>query len=292
MKTTFDRLFKLLVLWTCPFFLFLTVAGAQAPGDPPAIVIEPYGSGFSSPVHITHAADGAGRLFVVEQPGRIQIMKNGGTLPVPFLDISDRVSCCGERGLLSVAFPPDYAMKGYFYVNYTNLSGDTVVARYHISANPDVADAATEEILLTIAQPFANHNGGQLAFGPDGYLYIGTGDGGSGGDPFNNGQSTNVLLGKILRIDVEAGIEPYAIPATNPFQLIEGYRPEIWALGLRNPWRFSFDTLTGDLFIGDVGQNEYEEINFQPAESTGGENYGWRIMEGFHCYNPAECDPT
>jgi glucose/arabinose dehydrogenase len=292
MGRTSDQFFRILVYLSFSILLSHAIAGAQAIGDPPDIAIDRYGEGFSSPVHITHAADGSGRLFVVEQSGRIRIIKGSGTLPVPFLDISDRVSCCGEQGLLSVAFPPDYAIKGHFYVNHTNLSGDTVVARYRVSADPDVADAATEEILLTIAQPFANHNGGQLAFGPDGYLYIGTGDGGSGGDPLNNGQNTDVLLGKLLRIDVEAGVAPYGIPPTNPYRLRAGYRPEIWALGLRNPWRFSFDRLTGDLYIGDVGQNMYEEINFQPAASAGGENYGWRIMEGFHCYNPAACNPT
>ena len=265
---------------------------AQALSDPPDIILNLYGSGFTSPVHITHADDGSGRLFVVEQPGRVRIIKDGGTLAAPFLDISDRVSCCGERGLLSVAFPPEFSIKGHFYVDYTNLAGDTVVARYQISANPDVADASTEETLLIIDQPFANHNGGQLAFGPDGYLYVGMGDGGSSGDRFNNGQNTNVLLGKLLRIDVEAGITPYAIPATNPYRMRTGYQPEIWALGLRNPWRFSFDRLTGDLYIGDVGQNLYEEIDFQPAASAGGENYGWRIMEGLHCFDPIGCDSS
>ncbi|MBI5589251.1 MAG: PQQ-dependent sugar dehydrogenase [Deltaproteobacteria bacterium] len=292
MGRTANQYVKLLILLI--FFLCLAPEGAetQVPGDPPAVATNRYVGGFTSPVHITHAGDGSGRLFVVEQPGRIRIVKDGRTLPTSFLDISGRVSCCGERGLLSVTFPPGYAAKGHFYVDYTNPAGDTVVARYRLSADPDVADASTEEILLTIAQPYANHNGGQLAFGPDGYLYIGMGDGGSGGDPLNNGQNTNVLLGKLLKIDVEAGIAPYAIPATNPYRLLAGYRPEIWALGLRNPWRFSFDRLTGDLYIGDVGQNMYEEIDFQPAASTGGENYGWRIMEGFHCYDPPTCNPN
>ena len=249
-------------------------------------------AGFSRPIQITHAGDGSQRLFVVEQNGRIRIIRNQTLVENSFLDISSRVSCCGERGLLGLAFPPNYANKGYFYVNYTNSGGDTVVARYHVTTDPDVADPNSEEILLTIAQPFANHNGGHLAFGPDGYLYIGTGDGGSGGDPRNNGQSLNTLLGKILRIDVESGTTPYAIPATNPFASSAANRREIWAFGLRNPWKFSFDRQTGNLYIGDVGQNAYEEIDFQPASSPGGENYGWKIMEGTHCYNASSCNQS
>jgi glucose/arabinose dehydrogenase len=249
--------------------------------------------GLQSPIHITQAGDGSGRLFVVEQTGRIRIIQGGALLGTPFLDISDRVSCCGERGLLSVAFPPDYASKGYFYVNYTQQSGDTVVARYSVSADPDIADRESEEVVLTVDQPYANHNGGQLAFGPaDGYLYIGMGDGGSGGDPQNRAQDPGELLGKLLRIDVESGTRPYAVPVTNPYTQTVGYRGEIWALGLRNPWRFSFDRQTADLYIGDVGQGAWEEIDFQPASSRGGENYGWRIMEGNHCYNSGTCNQT
>jgi glucose/arabinose dehydrogenase len=248
----------------------------------------------SFPVHITHAGDGSGRLFIVEQPGRIRIVKNGVLLATPFLDISstgaNRVLFGGEQGLLSVALPPQFNAKGYFYVYYTNLNGDNVAARYFLTANPDVADPNSEVILQTFLHPtFANHNGGQLAFGPDGFLYIGTGDGGSGGDPNNNGQNLNTFLGKILRIDVESVLNPridtYVIPPSNPFVGTPGALPEIWALGLRNPFRFSFDRLTGDLYIGDVGQNLFEEIDFQPAASPGGQNYGWSIMEGFHCFN-------
>jgi glucose/arabinose dehydrogenase len=200
----------------------------------------------------------------------------------------------GERGLLSAAFPADFVNKRYFYVYYTGKpDGATVVARYQVdSANPDLALPASEEILLTVNQPFSNHNGGQIAFGPDNFLYIGLGDGGSGGDPQGNGQRTDTLLGKLLRIDVESGAKPYDIPAGNPFVGMPGFRPEIWALGLRNPWRFSFDRKNGDLYIADVGQNKWEEINYQSHAGAGGENYGWNIMEGAHCYNAAICDQS
>jgi hypothetical protein len=206
-------------------------------------------------------------------------------LPTPFLDIAPIVSCCGERGLLSVAFHPQYAVNGRFYVNYTNTSGHTVIARYSVSGNPNLADPASGSVLLTVMQPFSNHNGGQLQFGPDGYLYIGMGDGGSAGDPNDLAQDPATLLGKMLRIDVDGGV-PYAVPATNPFVGVPGVLDEIWALGLRNPWRFSFDRATGDLFIADVGQNSWEEVDFQPTGSPGGENYGWRRMEGSDCFNP------
>ncbi|HEV8717484.1 MAG TPA: PQQ-dependent sugar dehydrogenase, partial [Candidatus Binatia bacterium] len=200
-------------------------------------------------------------------------------------------SCCGERGLLGLAFHPRYRSNGLFYVNYTNTQGNTVIACYQVSKNPNVADPQSARVLLTIRQPFSNHNGGQLQFGPDGYLYIGTGDGGSGGDPQNNGQSLRTLLGKILRIDVNRGFR-YAIPRDNPFVREPEARREIWAFGFRNPWRFSFDRLTGDMFIGDVGQAQWEEIDFQRASSKGGENYGWRLMEGKHCFNPStNCNP-
>jgi uncharacterized repeat protein (TIGR01451 family) len=255
----------------------------------PDIALTRYVSGFDKPVHITNAGDGSQRLFVVEQEGLIRIVKNKTLLPKPFLDISARVSCCGERGLLSVAFPPGYANKGYFYVNYTNNDGNTVVARYRVTTDPDIANPNSEEIILAIDQPFSNHNGGQLAFGPDGYLYIGMGDGGSGGDPQDNGQRPDTFLGKLLRIDVESGASPYAVPPTNPFFQNRTYRREVWAFGLRNPWRFSFDRQTGDLYLGDVGQGAYEEIDVQPNSSPGGENYGWRIMEGNHCYASNTC---
>ncbi len=265
---------------------------AQANPVWPKISLTKVVGGLEQPVHITHAGDRSGRLFVVEQKGRIRIVKNGVLQSQPFLDITNRVSCCGERGLLSVAFPPNYASKKYFYVNYTNKAGNTVVARYRLSGNPNVADSNSEQAVLRVKQPFANHNGGQLAFGRDGYLYIGMGDGGGGGDPQNNAQNPASLLGKLLRIDVESGKTPYAIPPTNPFIQKAGYRKEIWALGVRNPWRFSFDRRTGDLYMGDVGQNAYEEVNVQPASSTGGENYGWKIMEGKHCFNSTTCNQT
>jgi glucose/arabinose dehydrogenase len=234
---------------------------------------------------VTSARDGSGRLFVVEQGGRVKIVKNGTVLPTPFLDISGRVSCCGERGLLSIAFPPGLGPKSQFWADYTDVNGDTTISRFSFSG--DAANAAFETVLLKIAQPFSNHNGGQLAFGPDEYLYIGMGDGGSGGDPNNNGQNLGSLLGKILRIDVRGTASPYGIPSDNPFAGSSPARSEIWAYGLRNPWRFSFDRKTGDLFIGDVGQSAWEEVDFQAAGSSGGANYGWRVTEGAHCFNPA-----
>ena len=233
---------------------------------------------------IQNAGDRSGRLFLVQQNGVIRILKDGTLLPEPFLDIRAKTTGVDERGLLGLAFSPAFATTGRFYVNYTNLSGHTVIALYRVSNNPDRADAASETIVLTINQPFANHNGGGLAFGPDGYLYIGMGDGGSGGDPQGNGQRRDTLLGKMLRIDVESDPGRVRIPPTNPFVDTAGVRPEIWATGLRNPWRFAFDRATGDLWIADVGQDNWEEINFQPASSQGGENYGWATMEGKHCF--------
>ena len=247
-------------------------------------------AGLSLPVLITHAGDGSGRIFVVEQQGRIRIVKNGVIVNRPFLDVSHRVSCCWERGFLSVVFPPDYATKQHFYVNYTDTAGNTVVARYRVTDDADLADPSSEEILLAIEQPAPIHNGGHMAFGPnDGYLYIGTGDGGLVADAENRGQDPGSLLGKILRIDVESGVAPYAIPPSNPYAEAEGYRPEIWALGLRNPWGFTFDRQTGDLYIADVGEGAREEINYQPASSAGGENYGWSIMEGTDCFKSNPC---
>jgi glucose/arabinose dehydrogenase len=257
--------------------------------DSSSVVLTRLVSNLDRPVALTTSPGDPGRLFVTEQPGRVRIVKNGVRLSTPFLDIRNRVSCCGERGLLSIAFHPDYRTNGFFFANYTDLNGETIVSRFRVNpANPEQADATSEAMVLRIAQPYANHNGGQLQFGPDGYLYVGTGDGGSAGDPGDRAQNPDELLGKMLRIDVdqESG---YSIPATNP--IIAGKRSELWAIGLRNPWRFSFDMTTGDLFIADVGQNLWEEINFQPASSAGGENYGWRRMEGTHCYSPATgCD--
>ena len=252
----------------------------------PSIEIKPIITGLVKPVAIAHAGDGSGRLFITLQEGQIIVYDGNQVLPAPFLDLSLLVSVDSERGLLSTAFHPNYESNGFFFVNYTNTNGDTVVARYSVSADPNVADRDSALVLLTITQPYSNHNGGQLQFGPDGYLYIGMGDGGSGGDPENNAQNPGTFLGKMLRIDVDSG-NPYAIPASNPFVGNLEVLDEIWALGLRNPWRFSFDRLTGDLFVADVGQSEWEEVNFQPANSSGGENYGWRFMEGTHCYNPS-----
>lgn len=256
----------------------------------PKLSFVPVVTGLESPVHVTHAGDGKGRIFIVEQSGRIRIVVNGVLQPTPFLDIKDRVSCCGERGLFSVAFPPKFATKGYFYVNYTNKAGNTVVSRFAVMGSGDIADPASENFILTIEQPFVNHNGGQIAFGPDGMLYIGMGDGGGVGDPLGSGQDPASLLGKLLRIDVESSAQPYAIRATNPFVSDGSKRPEIWASGLRNPWRFSFDREKGDLFIADVGQDLFEEINFQSVNSPGGENYGWNVMEGNHCFKQSTCN--
>jgi glucose/arabinose dehydrogenase len=289
-------LFAALVLAALAYCLtyatkFSNVAHAQG-GQLPTLALGTPLGGFSAPVGITHAGDGTGRLFVVQQGGQIRLVKNGALQAAPFLDIAGRISAGGERGLLGLAFPHDYARKGYFYVNYTNTAGNTVISRFRRSAaSADTADPASEQILLTIGQPFANHNGGQLAFSQrDRYLYVGMGDGGSGGDPGNRAQNPADLLGKMLRIDTETG-RPYTYtsPATNPFVSTAGFRPEIWALGVRNPWRFSFDRLTADLYMADVGQGSWEEVNFQPAASAGGENYGWRIMEGVHCFNPNPC---
>lgn len=262
----------------------------QAAAAWPDIALKLGLSGLKQPTDITHAGDSSNRLFIAEQRGRILIAKGNRINSRPFLDISNRISCCGERGLLGVAFPPGFAAKKYFYVNYTDRSGDTVIARYRVVSDPEMADPGSEEIILTIKQPYANHNGGQLAFGPDGYLYIGMGDGGSAGDPQNHAQNSSSLLGKMLRIDVESGGKPYAVPADNPYLNNKAFRPEIWATGLRNPWRFSFDRKTGDLYIADVGQNRYEEIHFEPKGTRGGINYGWNIMEGLHCYKSETCD--
>lgn len=253
----------------------------------PAIALTRVASGLTAPVSLTHAGDGSGRLYVVEKRGTIRIVQNGTVLPKLFLDLSGQVNALGtEQGLLGLAFPPDYGTRKHFYVNFTGRSGvgDTIIARVPLTADPDVADAARAAAVLTIPQPFINHNGGQLAFGPDGMLYIGVGDGGSEGDPLFNAQNRTRLLGKILRIDVESGATTYTVPSGNPFN------NEVWSYGLRNPWRFSFDRGTGDLFIADVGQALFEEVNVQPAASKGGENYGWNIMEGAHCFNSPTCD--
>ena len=257
----------------------------------PSIVLEETLSGLNSPVDLADARDGSGRLYVVEQAGLVQTFTDGVKGQSPFLDIRDRVNCCGEKGLLGIAFPPDFASSRTVYVNYTTtLPGSlhTRVARFRLLGDAHQADPNSEEILLEFHQPWPNHNGGQIAFGPKGNLWVGTGDGGSGGDPQDNGQKGQTLLGKLLRIDVTSPTDArYTIPEDNPFVGNDEFLDEIWAYGLRNPWRFSFDRETGDLYIADVGQNAWEEVNFQPANSPGGENYGWRITEGLHCFNPA-----
>jgi uncharacterized repeat protein (TIGR01451 family) len=259
-------------------------------------------SGLQAPVQVTHAGDGSGRLFVVEKTGFIRIIQNGTVLPTPFLNISSLVSTGSEQGLLGLAFHPDYESNGYFYLNYTRNNGDTVIARYTVSgANPNLANSGSVQTLMIVNQPYSNHNGGQLLFGPDNYLYIGLGDGGSGGDPQNRAQNPGTLLGKMLRIDVDSspGNAPdtgcdsnflfgngYTVPGGNPLADGPGGDcDEIWALGLRNPWRFSFDRLTGDMYIGDVGQSQWEEISYQTANTPGGVNFGWRCREGAHNYN-------
>jgi glucose/arabinose dehydrogenase len=254
------------------------------PAAPDSVRLVEVASGLQSPVYLTAPA-GDARLFIVEQPGRIRIVENGTLRPTPFLDITDRVGCCGERGLLSVAFHPGYSANGAFFVNYTDKQGDTRVERYRVSADRNRADPATAELVISIAQPYANHNGGLVMFGPDGRLYVGMGDGGSGGDPQGNGQNPATLLGAILRLDVD-GARPYAVPADNPFVGQAGKRPEIWATGVRNPWRFAFDRDAGLLYVADVGQNQWEEVNVAPA-GQGGLNYGWNVMEGTHCYSPS-----
>ena len=276
--------------------LALAVTACNGSGDitvqsPPPVVlgVQEVAAGLSDPLYLTSPATDS-RLFVVEQRGRIRILKNGQLLATPFLDITSRVSSGGERGLLSVAFHPSYATNGFFYVNFTDLAGNTRVERFSVSSNADIANAGSSKLILTVAQPFANHNGGLNLFGPDGMLYIGLGDGGSAGDPQGNGQSLATLLGKILRIDVDRG-DPYAIPPNNPFVGRSDARGEIWAYGLRNPWRFAFDRIGGLLYVADVGQNRFEEVDVVPS-TTGGINYGWNIMEGASCFVTTPCNQT
>lgn len=260
-------------------------SGDNTSNPPPpvdAIRLQEVASGLASPVFLTAPA-GDARLFVVEQPGRIRVVENGVVAAAPFLDITDRVQSGGERGLLSMAFHPRYAQNGFFFVYYTDRAGDIRVDRFRVSAEPARADVASARNVITIPHRDAsNHNGGLVAFGPDGRLYLGTGDGGGGGDPQRNGQNPLSLLGKILRLDVD-GAEPYGIPADNPFAGRSSTRNEIWALGVRNPWRFSWNRDSGTLFVADVGQNAWEEINAVPA-AAGGLNYGWNTMEGAHCF--------
>ena len=277
------------------------VSGASAcsgsgPSGPPAGAgagLQEVISGLNFPLYLTAPPGDMARLFVVEKTGGIRIVKDGVLLPDPFLDLSTQVSSGSEQGLLGLAFDPDYATTGRFVVHYTDVAGNTALARFRVSADPDRADPASGQVILTASQPYENHNGGQVTFGPDGFLYLGLGDGGSAGDPENRGQDLSDLLGSILRIDVRAG-DPYTVPPDNPFIAQPNARPEVWSYGLRNPWRFSFDRATGDLYIADVGQNQFEEIDLSLAGEGGGKgvNYGWSIMEGAHCFHQAGCDQT
>lgn len=239
-------------------------------------------SGLSNPVGLASAGDGSGDVYIIEQAGKIRVFRDSVLVDEPWLDISDRVSCCGERGLLGLTFHPLFLETRQFFVNYTDLNGDTVIARFEVNPEISKADSASEMKLMVVEQPYANHNGGGIAFGQDGYLYIALGDGGSGGDPQGNAQNTDSLLGKLLRIDINQA-EGYAIPPDNPYAA-GGGAAEVWASGLRNPWRFSFDRQTGDLFIGDVGQGSREEIDYLPAGSIGGANFGWNYREGSFPY--------
>jgi glucose/arabinose dehydrogenase len=259
-----------------------------APPPPPpsgefSLATETVATGLTKPLYLTTPA-GDDRLFIVEQTGRIRIVKDGVVLATPFLDLSSKVSGGNEQGLLSMAFHPDYGANGRFYVNYTGNDGDTRVERYAVSADPDIADADSTVPILGVPQPRSNHNGGHILFGPDGMLYVALGDGGSAGDPFNNGQNAGTLLGSLLRLDVDGGL-PYAIPGDNPFG------NEIWAIGLRNPWRIAFDPAAGTLYIADVGQSSREEVNAVGGDESG-LNYGWSIMEGSSCFGGGGCDDT
>jgi glucose/arabinose dehydrogenase len=250
-------------------------------------------SGLSVPLYLTAPTGDLSRLFIVEKTGGIRIIKDGTLLADPFLNISAQVSGGAEQGLLGLAFPPDYASTGRFVVHYTDPAGDTRLSVFQVSANPDVADPSSEQVILTADQPFDNHNGGQITFGPDGFLYLGLGDGGGANDPGGRGQDLSELLGSILRVDVQSGTS-YTVPADNPFVGQQPARPEVWSYGLRNPWRFSFDRANGDLYIADVGQSEIEEVDVAPAATGGGKglDYGWSIMEGDECLGGGQCDQT
>jgi glucose/arabinose dehydrogenase len=289
-----------LPLWVNPRAVLISalilclVAGltGTAAAAPPAIAIQTFVTGLSSPVAMENPRDGTERLFVLEQGGKIRIIQGGSLLPVPFLNVTSIIESGGEEGLLGLAFHPSYAQNGRFFIDYTRrVSGQlqTVIAEYHVSStDPNKADPASGIEILVQDQPFDNHNGGQLAFGPDGFLYIAFGDGGSGGDPFGNGQDLGTVLGKVLRIDIDSG-SPYVIPPDNPFVNDPNARGEIWAYGFRNPWKFSFDRGSRRLYVGDVGQDKFEEVDIV----TKGSNYGWNVMEGFHCFEPPQgCDMT
>jgi glucose/arabinose dehydrogenase len=262
---------------TCP-------AGPVVEGTP-TLASQRVVGGLRNPLDLQSAPSDRDRLFVVEQEGRVRVVRGGQLSSTPFLDVASRVSSGGERGLLGLAFHPQYATNRRFFVNYTDLNGDTNISEFR-ATSADSADAGTERVLLHVPQPFANHNGGGLTFGNDGFLYIGLGDGGSGGDPLGNAQRLSTPLGKLLRIDVDRG-DPFAVPNDNPFVSTQGAFPAIWAYGLRNPWRFAFDRATGDLYIADVGQSRLEEVDVGVASRRGGENYGWNVMEGRSCFSPS-----
>lgn len=275
-----------ILIFYCSFFLFIILPDIEAQNE---IKLTKLVGGLSKPLFITNAGDE--RLFVVEQAGKIKIIQGNKVEAEPFLNITDRVnSRNNEQGLLGLAFHPEYKKNGLIYVNYiSNGANRTIVSRFNlIPGNSNKVDSLSEKILLVINQPFSNHNGGCLNFGPDGYLYIGMGDGGSANDPQGNGQNKKTMLAKMLRIDINTN-NSYEIPTTNPFVNDTSYLPEIWALGLRNPWRWSFDRLNGDLWIGDVGQDTWEEVDYTPASSNGGENYGWRCYEGLADFNQTAC---
>jgi glucose/arabinose dehydrogenase len=294
----YDSIMRLSHLLACLGPWLASGSGGSAcsesgPAGPPAgggVGVQEVVSGLSFPLYLTAPPGDFTRLFVVEKNGRIRIVKDGVLLPDAFLDLSAQVSSGSEQGLLGLAFDPEYTTNGHFVVHYTDVAGNTVLSRFQAGADPDRADPASERVILTAIQPAPNHNGGQVTFGPDGFLYLGLGDGGSGGGP---GQDLSDLLGSILRIDVRTG-DPYTVPPDNPFVGQLNARPEVWSYGLRNPWRFSFDRANGDLYIADVGQNQFEEIDVSPASEGGGKgvNYGWSIMEGTHCFDEAGCDQT
>jgi glucose/arabinose dehydrogenase len=274
--------------------LFLTcggdAAGPTLPAGTVAVHLEPVATGLNFPVYVTAAPGDTGRLFVVEKRGTIRVIKHGVVLPTPFIDLSGRVTTGSEQGLLGMAFhPTDGRVVLSFTVAGPTGGGRSQISTFTAGADPDVLDPGTEQVVLTVDQPYSNHNGGNVVFGPDGYLYAGYGDGGSGGDPQGHGQNRDDLLGSLLRLDLDHGL-PYTVPARNPFVGQANMRGELWNWGLRNPWRFSFDRMTGDLYIADVGQNKWEEVDVQPAAGAGGENYGWNIMEGNHCYNAGTCN--
>ncbi len=290
MRAAFVAALALLALGVGP----LWAASADAPraiSQQDALAVFPILDGLNQPLFATHAADGSGRLFVVEKPGTIRVIVGGRLRAAPFLDVRPLVQSFGyEQGLLGLAFHPRSSENGRFFITYTGLDGTNTLAEYRVSADPNLADPSSGRVLFAVPDPFENHNGGMLAFGRDGFLYVGMGDGGDIGDPHDNAQNRRSLLGKILRLDVDSGT-PYAIPPGNPFAGRVDARGEIWAYGLRNPWRFSFDRVSGDLYIGDVGQTAYEELNLQSAGSPGVENYGWDVMEGLHCYpRERDCD--